>query len=139
MSDRVQSITRIIIPALVVLVVSGSASAGEPQVCQRLIETYFVDELVPDCEVGDTLVLQILSDVAPGPVVGDLCDLRHELWTEVPDDILPMLILDASARIKSTYKLQDELHKNVIWLKGSDKQYDNVTVYVRERGSLLTM
>ena len=78
-------LARIILAALVALVVGGAAEADEPQVCQRLIETYFVDELVPDCEVGDTLVLQILPDVAPGAVVGDLCDLRHELWTEVRD------------------------------------------------------
>ena len=50
-------------------------------------------------------------------------------------DILPMLILDASARVRSTYRLQAKLVHNVIWLETSNKQYDNVTIRVRERGS----
>ena len=59
--------------------------------------------------------------------------VQYEL--HLPDDILPMLILYASARVRSTYRLQANLVQNVVWLKTSNKRYDNVTIRVRQRGS----
>lgn len=75
-------LTRIILVALVALVVSGPALAAEPHYCQRLITTGHVEDLVPGCENGDTLILQIKGQVAPGPIIGQLCNLQYEVWTE---------------------------------------------------------
>jgi hypothetical protein len=69
--------------AIIALNTSALAQVNEPQFCHGLVETSFVENLVPGCELGDTLVMQVMSGVAPGPVVGELCDLRHEVWTEL--------------------------------------------------------
>ena len=83
-----EQMTRLIIPTLVTFVLSGtaltleSAHAANGHYCHRVIETAFVKDFVPGCQPGDTLVLQISSRVGPGPIIGQLCDLRHEIWHE---------------------------------------------------------
>ena len=61
------------------------ARGDEPRYCHIFIETGFIEDSIPHCRPGDTLVLQIVSDVAPGPIVGRFCDLKHEVWTETLD------------------------------------------------------
>ena len=60
----------------------GPAIAVDEHYCHRLIKTAFVKDLAPGCKPGDTLILQISKQVGPGPIIGQLCDLRHEVWTE---------------------------------------------------------
>ena len=64
------------------VLVSGPAMATDDHYCQRYIKTAFVEDLVPGCQPGDALVLTIFKKIAPGTVVGKLCDLRYEVWTE---------------------------------------------------------
>ena len=64
---------------------AAPAMGNEPRYCHTVIETTAKEDLVPHCRPGDTLVLQILSEIAPGPIVGHLCDLKHEVWTETQD------------------------------------------------------
>ena len=64
---------------------AAPAMGDEPRYCHLLIETAFNEDLVPHCRPGDTLVLQIVPEVGPGPIVGRLCDLKHEVWTETLD------------------------------------------------------
>jgi hypothetical protein len=62
-----------------------AAMAGELRYCHAFIETMGYEDSVPHCRPGDTLVLQIVPDVAPGQIVGRFCDLKHEVWTEALD------------------------------------------------------
>lgn len=55
--------------------------------------------------------------------------------THLPSDMLPMLILDASARVRTTYKIQAKYAKNVEWLKETRKRYEAVTIHVKEVGA----
>jgi len=48
----------------------------------------------------------------------------------IPDDFAPCLILDASARMKATYELQDEERNDIIRLPYSNKSYRNLEVNV---------
>jgi hypothetical protein len=48
----------------------------------------------------------------------------------IPDDFAPCLILDASARLKATYELQDEQRNDIIRLPYSNKSYRNLEVNV---------
>ena len=76
-----------LLAALVGVMVGGPAMAAEDDAanehyCHRFIKTAFVKDLAPGCQPGDTLILQISKQVGPGPIIGQLCDLRHEVWTE---------------------------------------------------------
>lgn len=55
-------------------------------------------------------------------------------YTTVLPDIYPILCLDASAAVRTTYNQQHEADNNVIWLGGRQrvKKYDNVTVRFEE-------
>ena len=67
---------------LILWVSSAIAATGdEPRYCHTLIET-LKEDLVPHCRPGDTIILQIAPEVAPGSIVGQLCDLKNEVWTE---------------------------------------------------------
>ena len=61
---------------------TAPAMGDEPRYCHTLVETTGKEDLVPHCRPGDTIILQIAPEVAPGPIVGQLCDLKHEVWTE---------------------------------------------------------
>lgn len=55
------------------------------------------------------------------------------------DAMLPMLCLDASARVKGSYELQERNQGNIHRLKGSPKSYSNVTFNIlpKTRGKTL--
>ena len=70
-----------------VSVLASRVEAEEERMCQRLLETIFVNgPLIEGCEVGDILVLQITSNIAPGPLVGRFCDFRQTIFTETRPD-----------------------------------------------------
>ena len=62
-----------------------AAMAGELRYCHAFIETMGYEDLVPHCRPGDTITVQIVSEIAPGAVVGKLCDLKYEVWTEMQE------------------------------------------------------
>jgi hypothetical protein len=57
-------------------------------------------------------------------------------YTEaLPDDVKPMLVLDASAAVRTTYTQQEKHRKDLKFLPGSGlKKYRNVTFHVLDRG-----
>jgi hypothetical protein len=57
-------------------------------------------------------------------------DYREHL----PDDFAPILIVDASARVRETYKLWEESRENIIQLPSPKKVYDNLTIMHWARG-----
>lgn len=54
---------------------------------------------------------------------------------KLPDDFSPCLILDASARLKAQYAIQEEARKDIIHLPYSNKSYRELDVSVWERKS----
>ena len=55
----------------------------------------------------------------------------EETW---PSDLLPILVLDASGRVRHTYRLWDKHIGNLVVLKGASKDYSNLTVHIWRRG-----
>ena len=55
----------------------------------------------------------------------------EETW---PSDLLPILVLDASGRVRQTYRMWDQHIGNLVVLKGADKDYFNLTVHIWRRG-----
>ncbi len=56
-----------------------------------------------------------------------------------PQDILPMLVLDASAPYRDIYSAMDSDQWNVVNLKTAPKWYDNLTAHVRSGGAGVNM
>jgi hypothetical protein len=53
-----------------------------------------------------------------------------------PEDAKPMLVLDASARVRDTYKQHNMSRPGtVVMLKDAEKRHDNVTVHIRTGGT----
>jgi hypothetical protein len=59
-----------------------------------------------------------------------MLDYRETL----PEDLAPMLVLDASARVRETYPLWEENRDNLVRLPDAVKQYDNLNLHVWKRG-----
>ena len=56
-------------------------------------------------------------------------------YTEsLPNDFAPVLILDASARVRTTYRLWQEKRGNLIELRNAHKQYRDLTIHHWNRG-----
>ncbi|BCG47077.1 hypothetical protein GEOBRER4_n1900 [Citrifermentans bremense] len=53
----------------------------------------------------------------------------------LPDDFLPCLVTDASGDVRGTYAFQAKYRKNLVRLKGADKDYSNLTVNVWRQAS----
>ncbi|UWQ90484.1 hypothetical protein K3727_17195 [Rhodobacteraceae bacterium M382] len=53
----------------------------------------------------------------------------------IPDDLAPMVILDASGRVRATYELWEEHLGNLVRLPSAAKSYGNLTVHVMDKGS----
>jgi hypothetical protein len=53
----------------------------------------------------------------------------------LPEDMTPMIVLDASARIRETYMMQAEEQGNVTFLRHAPKRFDHVKLHVRRVGS----
>ncbi len=52
----------------------------------------------------------------------------------LPEDLPPLLVLDASGRVRETYRLWEEHRGGLVRLKEARKNYANLTVHVWERG-----
>ena len=52
----------------------------------------------------------------------------------LPADLPPLLVLDASGRVRETYRLWEQHRGGLVRLKGAAKNYGNLTVHVWERG-----
>ncbi len=52
----------------------------------------------------------------------------------LPADLVPLLVTDASGRVRHTYKLIEENRKNIVRLKDRNKLYTNVNIPVWSRG-----
>ena len=52
----------------------------------------------------------------------------------LPDDLAPMLVLDASGRVRGTYKDMEMHRGNIIRLTTAVKHYDNLNLHVWTRG-----
>lgn len=57
-------------------------------------------------------------------------DIRDAL----PDDFSPVLVLDASGRVRSTYKLWSSLRGGLVQLKTAPKNYSRLTIHVLDQG-----
>jgi hypothetical protein len=73
-------------------------------------------------------IARVSSD---GPAGNTLLSFKRTL----PWDIKPMLVLDASARVRATYKQQEETSRDIVRLRHAPKRYDRVNVYYRQAGS----
>jgi hypothetical protein len=64
-------------------------------------------------------------------------DMRRKLFIDyqdiLPDDLAPLLILDASGRVRTTYDFWENRRQGLVRLRASDKRYDNLRIYVWER------
>lgn len=52
----------------------------------------------------------------------------------LPDDIKPLLALDASGRVRSLYRLWEDCRGGLFRLPSAQKRYDNLTIHVWETG-----
>ncbi len=59
-----------------------------------------------------------------------LLDYRNHL----PEDFYPVVILDASGRVRTTYENWQKDRRNLVTLPTAQKSYDNLTVHVWNRG-----
>lgn len=55
--------------------------------------------------------------------------------TKLPDDIKPMLVLDASARVRATYRQQHRVDNDITLLSEARKRYSRVQVHFEEGGA----
>ncbi len=53
----------------------------------------------------------------------------------LPRDLAPLLILDASGRVRETYRLWERERGNLIRLQSATKRYDNLTVHLWTRSA----
>lgn len=65
-----------------------------------------------------------------GPRGNTMLDYRDTL----PDDIKPLLVLDASARVRTVYQCWKEERGGIVELPTASKRYDNLNIHVLERG-----
>jgi hypothetical protein len=54
---------------------------------------------------------------------------------ELPEDLAPVVILDASGRIRQTYELWQQERHTLTWLKPAVRDYSKLTVHVWNRGA----
>lgn len=53
----------------------------------------------------------------------------------IPDDLAPVVILDASGRVRETYRQMEKAKGNLVRLPSAIKSYRNLTVHVMDKGS----
>ncbi|KIC14077.1 hypothetical protein RA21_20660, partial [Leisingera sp. ANG-DT] len=53
----------------------------------------------------------------------------------LPDDLAPVLVLDASARVRETYKLWQEQRGGLVYLPTATKDYSPLTIHVAQKGA----
>jgi hypothetical protein len=59
-----------------------------------------------------------------------LLDYRNHL----PADFFPVIILDASGRVRTTYEFWEKHRRTLVKLATADKRYDNLTIHVWNKG-----
>ena len=59
-----------------------------------------------------------------------LLDYRNHL----PEDFYPVVILDASGRVRTTYENWQKDRRNLVKLATADKSYTNLNIHVWNRG-----
>jgi hypothetical protein len=64
------------------------------------------------------------------PSGNTMLDYRNHL----PEDFFPVVILDASGRVRATYELWEKHRKNLVHLTRAQKSYSNLTIHVWNRG-----
>lgn len=95
-------------------------------------KTVFSKEPPRDREAGYTLwklsgtTVRVSHDVRGNT----LLDHRKQL----PDDFFPIIILDASGRVRTTYQFWQEHRRTLVKLKSAEKRYDNLTIHVWDKG-----
>ena len=52
----------------------------------------------------------------------------------LPKDLAPLIIADASGRVRETYRQMAKGRENLVFLKTAPKRYDNLTIHVWQRG-----
>lgn len=55
--------------------------------------------------------------------------------TLLPEDLAPVLVLDASARVRETYKLWNEERGGLVYLPTATKDYSPLTIHVAKKGA----
>ncbi len=55
--------------------------------------------------------------------------------TLLPEDLAPVLVLDASARVRETYKLWNEKRGGLVYLPAATKDYSPLTIHVAKKGA----
>lgn len=55
--------------------------------------------------------------------------------TLLPEDLAPVLVLDASARVRETYKLWNEERGGLVYLPSATKDYSPLTIHVAKKGA----
>lgn len=53
----------------------------------------------------------------------------------IPDDLAPMVILDASGRVRATYELWEKATGKLVRLPSAARSYRNLTVHVMDKGA----
>jgi len=88
-------------------------------------------------DLGDTMAS--LCDLSGGNVSihrdgGDHRGIKAISFKDtLPVDLMPILVTDASGRVRHTYALMDESRQNIVRLKTAEKTYSNLTVAVLGR------
>ncbi|WP_259781416.1 DEAD/DEAH box helicase family protein [Aestuariispira ectoiniformans] len=65
-----------------------------------------------------------------GAIGNTALDFRDTL----PEDLMPLLVLDASGRVRTTYRHWKERRGNLVMLSHAAKQYQNLNIYVWNKG-----
>jgi hypothetical protein len=65
---------------------------------------------------------------------GDMGNTVIDYRDTLPDDLAPMVILDASGRVRDTYRDIEQNRGTLVRLKTAVKRYDNLTVHLWQTG-----
>jgi hypothetical protein len=97
--------------------VSGLFAHGSEATQKALEDLWFL--------MGRTVVVRV-----DGPAGPTLVNYRQTL----PDDIKPILTLDASARVRATYDMWEKHRGDLVRLPSATKNYSNLTINVWDQG-----
>ena len=93
------------------------------------LEQKHVDYLDALYALSDRQIL--LRKHYPGSTVISALDTRDVL----PDDLAPMVVLDASGRVRSTYAQWEKTKGNLVRLRAVPRSYGNLTIRIMEKGA----
>lgn len=93
--------------------------------------------------IGDGRVDQVMAAEALWILFGKTVTIRRDgkygntmldYRDTLPKDIMPLLVLDASVRVRATYQLWKERRGHVVTLPTAAKSYENHTIHLWDRG-----